>query len=140
MAKQSKKDLVLEFGRYLIVGGGAFAVDFGTLTLCQEFLIPDLNGWGLSISTTLAFIAGLIFNYVFSLIFVFQQVSQKGEGKSVWEFTLFTIIGVIGLLLTNGGMYFGVVCCHLHYTITKIFVTCAVLFWNYGARKVLIFK
>jgi len=58
----------------------------------------------------------------------------------VSAFFLFAVIGVIGLILTEAGMYAGYQVLHVHYLIVKIFVAAIVLVWNYAARKVLIFR
>ena len=53
---------------------------------------------------------------------------------------MFAVIGAIGLLLTEGGMFLGYQLLHINYMIVKLFVAAFVLLWNYGARKILIFK
>ena len=133
------KALFFEFLRYLLVGGGAFIVDFSSLFLLKEYVIPDLNGAGLYISTTIAFLLGLFVNYVFSLLFVFKVAKDENRGKTAKDVILFVTIGVIGLGLTNLGMYIGDDVLHINYLIVKLFVTAVVLLWNYGARKILIF-
>ena len=133
-----RKPIVTEFARYLLVGGTAFIVDFGTLVLFKQFILPDWNGLGLYIATALGFIAGLVYNYILSLVFVFTRA--KGKGRSVGAFIVFAVIGLIGLALTELGMYIGVDLLKLYYMLVKVFVTAVVLIWNYAARKILIFK
>jgi len=59
----------------------------------------------------------------------------------VGAFVVFAVIGVIGLLLTEAGMEFGVRWVgQSYYMVVKIFVAGVVLIWNYVARKILIFK
>lgn len=93
------------------------------------------------LSTAVGFIAGIILNYVLSLIWVFKSAKENNRGKTVGAFLIFVIIGVIGLLLTMAGMYSG---CMLvgedYYMFVKVFVTGVVLIWNYAARKIFIFK
>ena len=134
------KPLAGEFIRYLFVGGTAFLVDFGTLYLTKTFLFSSLGDTGVYIATALGFIVGLIYNYILSLIFVFKSARERNKGKSVGAFVVFAIIGVIGLLLTEAGMWLGYDVLKINYLIVKIFVAAVVLIWNYGARKLLIFK
>jgi len=144
------KPLAGEFLRYLIVGGTAFLVDYGVLFLCQTFIFEARGVTGayilsffipaINISTALGFIVGLVINYILSLVFVFKSAKEQNRGKTVGAFVIFAVIGVIGLLLTEGGMILGVNVLKIHYLIVKIFVTGFVLIWNYVARKILIFK
>lgn len=50
------------------------------------------------------------------------------------------MIGIMGLFLTEAGMYAGVELFNMNYLLTKIIVAVLVLLWNYIARKVLIFR
>jgi putative flippase GtrA len=138
--KETVKSLAKEFGRYLIVGGTAFLVDYGTLYLTKTYVFGGLGDMGVYIATALGFIAGLIYNYILSLVFVFRSAKERDKGKTVGAFLLFAVIGVVGLLLTEGGMYLGYQLLHINYMIVKLFVAAVVLVWNYAARKLLIFK
>ena len=119
--------LFWEFFRYAVVGGIAFLADYGTLFLFQELIL-----------TAAGFIVGLIVNYVLSLTFVFRRKDNRGSGKSVAAFLIFTVVGVIGLGLTELIMYLGTELLHISYLIVKI-AAAIVLVWNYVGRKVLIF-
>lgn len=133
------KLIVFEFARYLAVGGAAFLVDFGVLVLFNSVL-PELYGYRLYVSTALGFIAGLIFNYIFSLLFVFKSAKNSNVGRSAAAFIVFALVGLVGLGLTELGMYLGAGLLKLHYMAVKICVTGIVLLWNYLGRKILIFK
>lgn len=93
--------LFWEFFRYAVVGGIAFLADYGTLFLFQELILTGGTPWELFISTAAGFIVGLIVNYVLSLTFVFRRKDNRGSGKSVAAFLIFTVVGVIGLGLTE---------------------------------------
>ena len=137
--KEKSKRLLLEFFRYLLVGGSAFLVDFGTLVLCKEVLLPDFP-LKLYTATAIGFIAGLIFNYILSITFVFEIAKKSRVGHSFLDFVVFTAIGVIGLGLTELGMALGVDWLKINYMLVKIMVTAIVLLWNYLGRKLFIFK
>lgn len=136
--KEQLVSLIKEFFRYVMVGGAAFVIDFCTLIVLKEFILPDMSGFELYVATTGGFISGLIFNYFFSKRFVFK--SNTARSKSLTGFIIFTIIGVIGLGLTNLGMYIGVALLMLNYKLVKLLVTGIVLIWNYIGRKVLVFS
>lgn len=133
------KTLIMEFLRYAVVGGVAFCVDFGVLVGAQELLF-DGYPWGLYAATATGFIAGLVANYILSLVFVFTQPKDRGKGRSVGAFLVFGMVGALGLLFTELGMWVGVEWLCWNYMIVKVLVTGAVLVWNYLGRKILIFR
>jgi putative flippase GtrA len=138
--KEKVKPLIKEFARYLIVGGTAFLVDYSTLYLTKTYLFANVGDWGVYLATAIGFIAGLIYNYILSLVWVFKSARERNKGKTLSAFLIFAVIGVIGLLLTEGGMYIGYDLLLIDPMIVKIFVAAVVLVWNYAARKLLIFK
>ncbi len=144
MEQQKKSELIKlikEFMRYLVVGGTAFLVDLGILTLTKSFIFYSLGEAGTLIATACGFIAGLIYNYILSIFFVFEKSKEKVKGKQLKSFLVFAIIGVIGLGLTMLGMHIGItIFGDKYYAIIKIFVAGVVLIWNYVGRKILIFR
>lgn len=139
------KKLFMEIFRYGMVGGMAFLLDTGVLFLVKECFIPmdyfffQIN-ISLMIATTIGFICGLIFNYILSIYFVFQNTQNKISLKQSKPFILFAITGIIGLFLTWIGMQIGVEIFQYYYIHVKIIVTILVLGWNYLSRKFFIFK
>lgn len=69
----------------------------------------------------------------------FKSAKEQDKGRNIFSFFLFSLIGIIGLFLTETGMYAGVDLFHINYLITKVIVATIVLIWNYVARKILIF-
>ncbi len=137
--KKQIRILVGEFLRYAVVGGIAFLADFGTLVAVQELF---LNGYsfGVYVATVFGFLVGLAVNYALSLWFVFTQKKDRGKGRSVGAFLVFGVIGLLGLLWTELGMWIGIELLNCNYMMVKVFVTGAVLVWNYLGRKLLIFN
>lgn len=136
-----RSEIIKEFIRYLFVGGSAFLIDFSVLYFTKTFIFGHMGEIGILISTAIGFIAGLIYNYILSIIFVFKQAAEKVKGKQAMAFTVFAVIGIVGLLLTEGGMYVGIMLLGFeYYLVVKVFVAAVVLMWNYIARKVFIFK
>lgn len=158
--QQTKKQLILEILRFLIVGGTATLVDYFVFWIFDGVLFPLIStaAWwttvSLIVATALGFCVGLVVNWLLSVRFVFKQVKNKEEASSKKSFALFTIIGVIGLAITEVGILllvailpgfslFGTT--ELLGTtwakwLAKIVMTCIVLVWNYIGRKLFIFK
>ena len=123
---------LLQLFRYGFVGGAAFAVDYGTLFLFTHFVgVPYLC------SSAVAFILGLISNYLLSIIWVFKK---SGTMQRWQEFMFFAIIGGIGLIFNELIMYAGTDILQLHYMVSKLISTAIVFFWNFFARKFLLFN
>ena len=133
------KNLILEFLRYAVVGGIAFLADFGALVGSQELFFKQFP-WGVYAASVVGFVVGLAVNYFLSLLYVFTSKKDRGKGRSVGAFLVFGIVGVVGLGLTELGMWFGIEWLGWNYMVVKIFTTGAVLMWNYLGRKILIFR
>ncbi len=131
------KSLFFEFMRYVIVGGSAFGVDFATMCIFQEFIF---KGEHVFIAVFIGYTVGLIYNFLLSCGFVFKDGFKKIEGKELQSFIIFTVIGLIGLLLTEVLMYLFVNIIAMKYMFGKIISGGIVMFWNYIARKVIIYK
>ena len=117
----------IQFFRYIFVGGISAIINVGALYIFTEIV----NLYYL-LSNILGFLLGLITNYVLSKILVF---TNEEKFNKIIEFTIYTIIGLIGLeldtlllwLFTSMGVY---------YLFSKIISTSLVFIWNFGARKI----
>ncbi len=158
--KQTNKELFWEIFRFLLVGGTATLVDYAVFYLFRQWLLPaDLlsggtwNVFSLVIATALGFCAGLAVNWILSVKFVFRAVKDEQEAHSKKSFFIFSVIGLIGLGITELGV---VLLVHIFPEITlfgvtefllpwkewlaKAIMTCVVLVFNYVGRKVFVFK
>ncbi|MDQ1332184.1 MAG: hypothetical protein QG576_218 [Bacteroidota bacterium] len=118
--------------RYTFVGGLAFIIDFGTLFILTEYLNIHYL-----ISAGIAFILGLTINYLISTIWVFSKRSFKNQNL---EFLLFAFIGIAGLGLNELFMWVFTDLLLIYYLVSKIITTIIVYFWNFFARKYLLFN
>lgn len=157
---QTKKQLFWEIFRFLLVGGTATVVDYLIFYVFRDLLLPaSLIGgktWdvcSLIIATAFGFCAGLLVNWILSVKFVFRAVKNKEEAHSTKGFLIFTVIGLIGLGITELGVVllvlifpeitlFGVTQFLLPWEewLAKIIMTCIVLVFNYVGRKIFVFK
>ncbi len=124
--------LLQQFSRYLVVGGLAFVVDFGSLYLLTEFA-----GLHYLISAAIAFLFGLLTNYWLSRLWVFDRRTMENVAM---EFVVFTVIGIVGLGLNEAIIWFVREKLHFHYMIAKAISSGIVLIWNFGARKSVLFR
>jgi len=122
----------IQMFRYLFVGGAAFIVDFLSL-----FILTDFFGIYYLISAAIAFILGLIVNYLLSISWVFNKRKLKNRHL---EFGMFVIIGIMGLGFNEVFIWFFTQDLQIYYLISKIFAAIIILFWNFFARKYILFK
>ena len=119
----------IQFFRYLFVGGFAAVVNIGML-----YVFTDIVKIYYVISNVLAFILGLLVNYILSKKFVFQDETSINKSK---EFIIYAIIGVIGLGIDTLLVWLFTDIIKIYYLLSKIISTGIVFIWNFGARKIL---
>lgn len=129
--REKTTNIFIQFFRYIFVGGFTFLADAFTLWLCEKWM-------NYMIAAAIAFVVGLAVNYALSIWFVFSE-SSKVKNK-VKEFVVYGIIGLIGLLITEGIMYLFTDVFGLYFLISKIIAAAIVLVWNFAARKVVLYK
>ena len=117
--------------RFGIVGGLAFLIDSGVLFVLTEYL----NVYYF-VSSVISFIVSLIFNYILSILWVFD-VKKK---QTIKEISLFVILSVIGLGINQVVMYVGADILNIYYMICKIISTFIVMVYNFITRKIFIEK
>ena len=143
---------LMEIVRFIIVGGIATLIDFIITGVFWYFTnreiypkfynilfgkIGEPSTWSTVVGTALGFGISLIFNYLLSLLFVFEE---KGDGKSDKGFILFLIFSLIGLGIQSLGMYLLYDLAGFNEWIIKIILTLVVLVFNYITRKLFIFN
>ena len=121
----------LQMFRYLFVGGISFVADYAVLFLLKEFCALHYL-----LAAALAFCAGIIINFIFTKLLVFQEVKQN----KLRERTIFVLICLAGLLYTEGIMFILTDLLGAHYLISKIAATVIVFFWNFFAKKLILYR
>lgn len=130
---------LIQFFRYLFVGGLAFVVDFALSYILFRFAFHERKelGW---VANSLSFVAGLAVNYIISTFWIFKNSNVKNK---LIEFLSFAAIGVVGLLITIGitkgfEIWIGDKT-SLFQMIAKIVSTAVSFLWNFFARKILLY-
>jgi putative flippase GtrA len=131
---------LIQFFRYLFVGGFAFVVDFAVSYILFHFAFGDRKEFGW-VANSLSFIAGLAVNYVISTFWIFKNPNIKNRFV---EFLSFAGIGVVGLLITIGitklfEIWLGDTT-SLFQIIAKLVSTAVSFLWNFFARKILLYS
>ena len=128
----------IQFFRYLFVGGAATVVDWGSSYIIFRFVFG--NKYAVA-ANVISFILGLVTNYLISTVWVFDGSKVKNKFA---EFLSFAAIGVVGLLLTIGITKLFEIkrsdVTDLYQLIGKVVSTAAAFFWNFFARKYLIYN
>jgi putative flippase GtrA len=122
----------IQFFRYGFVSMAALAVDFAGLVILKEY--AHLN---YLVAASVSFLAGLGVNYALSTRWVFRGSRPMSQR---YEFLLFALIGLAGLGMTDTIMWILTSGLGLFYALSKVTATVTVYFWNFGARKKLIFN
>ena len=121
------KKITEQFVRYFAVALIGYVFDFGLLILLHDILHIHYL-----LAAAVGFIVGLTVVYILSSRFVFGQSKLSSKSK---EFTLFAIIGLIGLGILAGLMWLLVDVMDSNYIVAKVIATIFVYIWNFLARR-----
>ena len=123
------KKLIEQLMKFGVVGVIASLIDFGILYVLTEYL-----GINYLVSSTISFLASVIFNYILSVKWVF--VTAKTNKTK--ELLLFTILSAVGLVINNLLMWVFVEKAGVYYMLAKVIATVVVMLYNFISRKILI--
>lgn len=123
--------LLTQFCRYVLVGGTAFVVDFGLF-----FVLLRMAALHYLVAATLAYLAGLLVNYLLSIAWVFdyRRVDDRRQ-----EFLLFAVIGIAGVGLNAVLISYFSSALQLSYLQAKLVAAVLILLFNFVGRKLLLF-
>ena len=130
-----RHSLIGQVLRYLVTGGFAFVVDFGLFALCLYVF-----DWHYLLANLVGLVAGLVLNYTLSIVWVFTACKRTLEKRKVAEFTLFALVGIAGVGINQVLMYLMVGILDLNEMVSKMVAAVLVLLWNFGARKLMLFR
>lgn len=117
--------------RYFLVGGAAAVVDVG-------LFLALAKGLGLPYQPVAAatFILATLVNYVLSVRYVFVSGQRYGKRS---EIALVYLVSAVGLAVNAAILWASVELAALGLFTAKIMATGCVFFWNYFARRHLVF-
>ena len=116
-----------------VASQAAFWLDFGILALLTE-----VAGLHYLASAAFSFLAGATLSYVLSVLWVFDI--RRFASKAAAEYALFVLVGVVGLGLNEALLWVFTEPLGLHYLVSKIVAAGLIFGWNFGARKLLLFR
>lgn len=141
-----------EFARFVIVGCITTAIDMLIMGIILYAFEPSLypkfyNVWigkagdpktiATVIGTGVGFTISSVFSYLLSVKVVYND---EGNSKTAFGAILYFVLAAIGLFLNMGGMWLGYDVIGINEWIVKIAMTLIVMFYNFGSRKLLIFR
>lgn len=121
------KKLISQILKFGVVGGIAFVIDYSLLFMLTEFLHIHYL-----VSGMVSFSASVIFNYILSIIWVFEVKKKRDEKK---EFVVFIVLSIIGLGINQLIMWVLVDGLKLYYMLAKVAATAIVMVYNFITRK-----
>lgn len=125
---EKKKNLWQQILRFAVVGGGAFAIDYGIM-----ILLTEVFGINYLISSAISFTVSVIFNYILSVQWVFNVTDDRSQTQ---DFLVFIILSVVGLGINQLIMWLSVDKLGIFYMISKIGATAVVMVYNFVTRKI----
>ena len=109
-----------------------FALDFGLLAFLVEIL-----GLHYLVAASISFTAGTTVTYIFSVRWIFSKRNVRNRRL---EYLLFIAVGVVGVLLNGALLWVFTELVGVFYLLSKIIAGTTVFFWNFAARKLLLFR
>lgn len=116
-----------QFLKFAVVGLISFGIDWGLLIALVEWFHMEFL-----VATTVSFVMSVIVNYALSMKYVFAHKEGMSRKR---EFTIFTILSIIGLGLNDLYMFVGVTFLSIGYQAMKAIATFLVTWYNYFSRR-----
>jgi putative flippase GtrA len=110
----------------------SFGLDFGVLALLTEVVRLHYL-----VSAALSFTLGTTMSYALSILFVFDL---RRYASPALEYGVFVLVGVVGLGLNELLLWTLTDVLGIYYLVSKIAAASLVFFWNFGARKLILFS
>jgi putative flippase GtrA len=121
----------VQLAKSMAVSLVAFAVDFGLLALLTE-----AAGVHYLVSAGVSFAAGTTVSYALSVLWVFPDRRFSSRGL---EYGLFLAVGLVGLGLNEALLWVFTEPLAIFYLASKVIAAAIIFFWNFWARKLLLF-
>ncbi len=124
--------LMKQIFRFAVVGGTAFVIDYGVLFILNEWL-----GVNYIIASALSFSISVIYNYILSILWVFDPNEEQSKQE---QFIVFMVLSIIGLGINTLIMWISVEQFKLPVMFSKVIATAVVMVYNFITRKLYLEK
>ena len=126
------KKLLEQIFKFGIVGVLATVIDYGVMVALTELAFcPYL------ISNCISFSVAVIFNYICSILWVFDVDKKQDKFKN---FVIFMVLSILGLGINQVLMWLCVEKLNIYYMIAKIIAAAFVMVFNFVTRKMFLEK
>lgn len=110
----------------------SFGLDIGTLALLTE-----AAGLYYMASAAVSFLLGTSLSWLLSILWVFDVRAFRSR---LAEYGLFVLVGLVGLGLNEALLWLFTERVGLYYLFSKVIAATLIFSWNFGMRKVLLFR
>lgn len=117
--------------KYIIAGFITMVIDFGVTWL----LLP---GFQLIVANSIGFLLANVTNFFLAHRWVFQ--SEIPPQQSAKTYVSVLVVSLVGLLLSDCIVWLAISQWDVPFLISKIFAAIICLVWNFGARKIWIYR
>ncbi len=123
-----RRQLIRSVGVSLV----SFGLDFGVLALLTE-----KAGLHYLVSAGISFLLGTSLSWLLSVLWVFDV---RARSSKLVEYGLFVLVGVVGLGLNEILLWVFTDRWGVYYLLSKVIAASLVFSWNFGMRRVLLFR
>jgi len=110
----------------------SFGLDFGVLALLTEIVRLHYL-----VSAAFSFVLGTTMSYTLSILCIFNV--RRYTSRTL-EYGLFVLVGLSGLALNELFLWTLTDVLGIYYLFSKVAAASLVFFWNFGARKLILFS
>lgn len=123
--------LLLQALRYGVAAFTGFAADYLVLLLLKEIFRMHYLA-----AVPIAFIVGIAVNYLVGVLFVFR----RGNRSMRLELSMFLIISLSALAVTEFNMYLLTDLFHVDYRISRILTGVVTYLYNFFTRRIILYR